>query len=168
MQAAVAWRGKRGFWAAAELLHLSVGYTSVFSLWTFKSLPLWFVHFFPPNTFPSSTIRESWSAGVQGSKNLHLINKLPKSFTEYFGKDWDSPVIFLEFTKWLRPTCFKYSKSPFFHHTIQGSPIPCNQNSQQEGSSYLPRNWSLVPKRLGTAGPIYRIKSSLPSNSRPP
>ena len=31
---------------------------------------------------------------LQRSKNLHLINKLPKSFTEYFGKDFGIPQLF--------------------------------------------------------------------------
>ena len=51
---------------------------------------------FPPNTFPSCTTRESSSAGLQRSKNLHLINKLPKSFTEYFGKDFGIPQLFFQ------------------------------------------------------------------------
>ena len=54
---------------------------------------------------------------------------------------------------------FEVLQKSIFHHIILGSPIPCNQHSQQEGSSYPPRNWSLVPKRLGTADPVYRIKS---------
>lgn len=47
---------------------------------------------------------------------------------------------------------FEVLHKSIFHHIILGSPIPCNQDPQQEGSSYLPRNWSLVPKPWDIAG----------------